>query len=168
MTQVFSDAITDCIGPTIGFTLPSITADFGLPRMNIALFGLVIGGLDFVLDFPGEFPDIDLFLQLYIDSFNLGNINTPEISFGPITFPEITGGIDIDVDITGMFAFIALNINVIFSIFTKFITDFPTIPTISFVIDLFLDIAIDFGITGPAISLYAPCAAAAIIALITG
>ena len=49
MTQEFSDAIVDCIDPSLTIDWPSIFAAFGLPHFNIALFKLPLAGLDFIL-----------------------------------------------------------------------------------------------------------------------
>ena len=167
MSQEFSDLITDCI-LDIDFFWPPIDIDFGLPHFNIALFKLPFAGLDFILGFPPiELPTIDIFIDAYLLALGFP-CNHPEVTFGLVTIPEKTDGVNCGFDITGALAFIALNIQVVFEFFLAFITDFPTLPTIDLLIDLYLDLAIDFGISGPAITLYAGCAATAVFDLITG
>jgi len=165
MSQVFSDSVTDCIDPLFPWT--PINIPFGLPRFNIALFDVAFAGIDFVLGFPPvEFPTIDIFVDAYLAALAFP-CNHAEVTFGLVTIPEKTDGIECGFDISGALAFIALNIQIVFELFTAFITDFPTIPSVSFVIDLYLDLAIEFGISGPAITGYAGCAATAIVDLIT-
>lgn len=171
----FINGVTSCCNGT--FTFPAIDMP-GLPNFNLAMFGCLFAGVDYVLDFlPPDggnlpsIPSIDIFIDGFLASIEMPE-PYPEFTYGPITIPAAGVGVPA-FDISAKLNFVCVCIKFAFDAFgliiDKLISDLVIeIPSAGDLQILFGDIALDAGLDGISVPIFGGCLATATYNFLTG
>ena len=171
----------DFVSPTLtcqapGFSFPGISQR-GLPNILVGQLAANMAGINYLTPFlppnPKKLPTlpgIDIFTQPSLGAINLPSAY-PGVSVGPLTIPGV-GHPPYAWDLSGEIKLIALGILLPFELISTIITGIinslkVVLPTFATIQGLFMNIAAQLGLSGPAIGQLSGCVAQSIVQLFT-
>jgi len=153
----FVGQITVCMGDPELPLLGELIGPYGLSNIVGGLFLSMFAGINFVLDFippsisnPPSIPGISIFIDAMLGGLSFPG-NHPAFEFIPgIVIPEVTGSVDLGINIEAAFklitAFIALPFAIIGAIIEKLLELTIEIPSVELITGILLDLFIDLGL----------------------